>query len=314
MANPAFVNPRLTPAQAEALAATFRPSWELDEPAMSPDATLTDGDMARLHANANGAGLAAVQNGRQVSEPHLPPPPRQASEPEDSVIIDRSITSNDLASTAAPQAQPQAPAFPAPAAQAAPPPAAAPASGRVPVAAAAPMAPPQAAFAQAPAPQAYAPPAQPTYAPAHAARAVAMPHATIDDDIAPPRSKAGLFIGLGVVGLIAIAGIAIVAMKSGGDTPPAPTSTASAPKTDPTGPSIPPPAAVTNTPAAATTTAAATTAAKPEPPAPPPKADKPQKPVAAQPPANTDPPPPPRPPPPKPPPQRPTVPVKEVPF
>ncbi len=323
MANPAFVNPRLTPAQADALAATFRPSWELDEPATSPDATLTDADIARLHANgnANGGPLAAVQNGRHVSEAHLPPPPRQASEPEDSVIIDRSITANELARTAPAAPQPQAPAFPTAAA----PQNAQPASGRIAVAspAAGPMpmgatlplaiAPPQQAYAphqQAPQ-QAYAPSPQQAYVPP--ARAVAMPRAAVDDDFAPPRSKTGLFIGLGAVGLVLIAGIAIVVAKSGDDTPPAPTSTSTAQKAEPAKPNIPPPPALTDTPAAATTTPA--TATKPDKPDPPAKPDKPQRPVAAQQPAaNTDPPPPPKPPPPRPPPQRPTVPVKDVPF
>jgi hypothetical protein len=237
-----FVKGKLTLEQAEQLAATFKPSWELDHvaqapvaaftPSFSPDATLTDADMRALDAHtheSNGQDVAAT-NG--YGQPHAPPPRASvASEPEDSVIIDRSITADALAKNGAgPVVAPVAQHEPA-----------------------------RAVVAPAPlfAPPSPVAPARAVAAPAVAARpqvARVARAAVIDDDfVAPRKSKAGLFIGLGI-GAVALIGVAVAVTMSGGTKDEAAAPAATTATATQTEKSIPPPPAMTTAAAATTPT------------------------------------------------------------
>ncbi len=117
-----FAGGRLSPDDLDQLAAAFRPSWEFDEAPFVGAGTMSPGD---LHALQGGGGthadiraVAQAAAAPAINGAHAPPKPAAAShEPEDSVIIDRSITA---AALAPPQASPlqspllQAPPPPAP--------------------------------------------------------------------------------------------------------------------------------------------------------------------------------------------------------
>ncbi|HTB72883.1 MAG TPA: hypothetical protein VK762_06550 [Polyangiaceae bacterium] len=135
-----FAGGRLSPDDLDQLAAAFRPSWEFDEAPFVGAGTMSPGD---LHALQGGGGthadiraVAQAAAAPAINGAHAPPKPAVAShEPEDSVIIDRSITAAALTPPQAPppQAPPhQAPLPPPPAAEpvrpvsVAPPPAVAP--------------------------------------------------------------------------------------------------------------------------------------------------------------------------------------------
>src|SRR5277367_2131119 len=111
----AFAGARLTADDFDQLAAAFRPSWEFDEAPFVGAGTMSPSDLRALqggggtHADIRAVAQAAaapVANGA-----HAPPKPAPtaAHEPEDSVIIDRSITAAAIAPPPV-QARPPAPA------------------------------------------------------------------------------------------------------------------------------------------------------------------------------------------------------------
>src|ERR1700722_695660 len=89
-----FAGGRLTADDFDQLAAAFRPSWEFDEAPFVGAGTMSPTDLHALqggggtHADIRAAAQAPVVNGA-----HAPAKPAAAAhEPEDSVIIDRSVT------------------------------------------------------------------------------------------------------------------------------------------------------------------------------------------------------------------------------
>ncbi len=261
----AFAGGRLSPEDAERFASMFRPSWELDEAPFTGPGTLSTGDMRALagggvHADvrATAGNMAHAPNGT-----HAPAAPQQSSEPENSVVIDRSITAQDLAPPAPPRpvavkgsqtilgmAAPTGPHAAASTQAATPfvqPPA--PASGshvaaapaHAPITQAqAPVAPPQAAPVSRPPPPSQRPVAPPfNLPPPMSARA--RPVSVDLEDIQPKKSKMPLFVGLGVGGVAALGLVIWLATSSGGgekSASPAPTETQ---KVDDKVSSVPPP-------------------------------------------------------------------------
>jgi hypothetical protein len=252
---PGFEGASITPEQAEAFAAGFLPSWEADGGVVAV-ATATNG-------HAAGDLRATMKSNGVHAETHAPPSRTHINEPEDSVVIDRSITADQLAPTppdsarvpvaAVRLAPAMAPAVAAPVAPVAAVPFPQPASLR-------PMPPPASVRPM--------PPQRPARA---VARAV-----PIDEDVPAPKSKKGLFIGLGigaaavlavVIGIATSGGEASKADSSGGPTitvvkpedsaknpaaPPAPTETATAKPTTPVAANTTPPTPVTALPVAPT--------------------------------------------------------------
>ncbi len=102
----AFAGGRLTADEFDQLAAAFRPSWEFDEAPFAGAGTMSPSD---LHALQGGGGTHAdIRAVAHAAAPHAAAPvangayPAQrpagpAHQPEDSVIIDRSITAADIA-------------------------------------------------------------------------------------------------------------------------------------------------------------------------------------------------------------------------
>jgi hypothetical protein len=120
-----FAGARLTPDDFEHLAAAFRPSWEFDEAPFTGSGTMSPADMRMLQGGGTHADVraaVAVPTAQPAPAPYAPPqavaaplsPPQAAPvaahslpkpapvshEPEDSVIIDRSITAADIAAAA----------------------------------------------------------------------------------------------------------------------------------------------------------------------------------------------------------------------
>jgi hypothetical protein len=182
---PGFEAARITPEQAEALAAGFLPSWETDGGALA----------GATNGHAAGELRSTMKSNGVHAESHAPPSRTRVSEPEDSVVIDRSITA---AQVAAPP--PDSGRVRVATARLAAPPVAAPAP---------PIAPPPSFRPPAPAPVAMRP--MPQHPARPATRALA-----VDDDIPAQKSKKGLFIGLGV-GAAALLAIIIGFAASGGD-------------------------------------------------------------------------------------------------
>ena len=92
----AFAGGRLSPDDLDQLAAAFRPSWEFDEAPFTGAGTMSPAD---LHALQGGGGthadiraVAQAAAAPAINGAHAPPKPAASHEPEDSVIIDRSIT------------------------------------------------------------------------------------------------------------------------------------------------------------------------------------------------------------------------------
>jgi hypothetical protein len=243
---PGFEGARITPAQAEALAAGFLPSWE------SEAGVVAIGAVSNGHA---GGDLRSTMKSNGVhAESHAPPSRTIVNEPEDSVVIDRSITADQLA---------------------APPPD----SARVPVATVR-LAPPVAqavspSVAPAPPPPSLRPmppPASMRPAPPPRAARPAARTPSIDYEIAAPKSKKGLFIGLGL-GAAAILAVGIGIAVSSGDSSKAndsggPTITVVKPDDSAKAPPAPPPAttqAAAAKPIATTPTATATATTPPVP-------------------------------------------------
>jgi hypothetical protein len=108
----AFANARLTPEDAERLAATFRPSWELDDAPFTGPGALTEAD---LHALKGGGTQADVRGAVQaLNGTHAPVPATVLQdEPTSSVIIAGGVDAEVVAAPApaalptpiAPQAQ-----------------------------------------------------------------------------------------------------------------------------------------------------------------------------------------------------------------
>ena len=222
----AFASGRLSPEEAERLASTFRPSWELDDAPFTGPGALSEADRRALQGGGTHADVRAVaqSGGHAVAHAsngaHAPPPPTQSHEPENSVIIDRSITA-DAPAAAAPKAvaasKPGATMVgiaPPPALQAAPM-----------VAPAQPVPEPPQAPARPPlAPISRRPPAPAFQVPPARAKAV-----SVDvGESYPKKSKAGLWVGVGLGGLAAIGLVAWLAMSPGSSekaTAPQPTAT-----------------------------------------------------------------------------------------
>lgn len=286
-----FANARLTPEEADRLAAMFRPSWEFDEAPFTGAGSLSPSEIQALQGGGVRADVRAaaatavappVTNGTHAASP--------AHEPENSVVIDRSITAADL---------PPSPAQPAGAAK----------SGAKTIMGGlqAPVAPPPEATAP-PAPVPAAPVSKPVSRPPAPDFRVGPPVARspasvrqaiqIDEPVAYPRkSRKGLFIGVGAVAAVLVT-VGIYAATSGGEkqAPGAATTTAAEKPTADKLSAVPPPPPATTvadpTPPAPPPPPAQTTVAATPPPAPPPP---PVAPVTALPVAPTPPPPPPQP-------------------
>jgi hypothetical protein len=256
-----FAGGRLSPDDLDQLAAAFRPSWEFDEAPFVGAGTMSPGD---LHALQGGGGIRAevravaqAAAAPALNGAHPPPKPTVAShEPEDSVIVDRSIAAGPLTPTPPPVAEPvRAPvALPAVAPVAAPVPA--------PMAALvlAPMVAPALAPVAAP-PVAQAPRAADRLAQTRIVRRpapVPVPRESTGsfDARALGRSKRPLWIGLGA-GAVVLVALGIWATSGGSETsaavPAAPAKTVQAaapdippppPETAPEPPPAPPPRTV----------------------------------------------------------------------
>lgn len=293
-----FANARLTPEEADRLAAMFRPSWEFDDAPFTGAGSLSPSEIQALQ----GGGVRADVRAAAAAPTAIAPPltngthaAAPAHEPENSVVIDRSITAADLPPTAQPAQPPgvpnkaaaktimgglQAPVAVPPAAAPVPEPAPAP-----------PSVPPSRPASRPPAPDfRVGPPV--ARSPASIRQAI-----QIDEPVVYPRkSRKGLFIGVGAVAALLV-GVGIYVATSGGEKPaPGAATTAAAEKpTEDKLSAVPPPPPATTTaeavpatppPPAQTTAAAAPAPAPPQPPV---------APVTALPVAPTPPPPPPQP-------------------
>jgi hypothetical protein len=271
----AFAHGRLSPEDADRLAAMFRPSWELDDAPFSGPGTLEPSEIRALQGGGVHAEVRAVAQSQSYATngAHAPPPATTSGEPEDSVVIDRSITAQDIAPTSAPRAVQARPTntvmgmAPPPAVQAvqpAPPPAPA-----------VPASLPPAPVASKP-----PPPSQRPKAPQFTVGPPTPPKArpvSVDLEAGyPKKSKTPLYAGLGVGG-VALLALVIWAVSGSSSSDksatPAPTTTqtvedklAAVPPPPP--PTTPPPvtaAATATTPPPATTVAAAPPAPAPVP-------------------------------------------------
>ncbi|HEY3818074.1 MAG TPA: hypothetical protein VGL81_12935 [Polyangiaceae bacterium] len=285
----AFAGGRLSPEEAERLASTFRPSWELDDAPFTGPGTLSEADLRALQGGGTHADVrpAPQSDGHQKhayasNGAHAAPPPTQSHEPENSVIIDRTITADAApAPKAVPAAKPAGATIlgmaPPPALQVAPQPAppAAPAP--------APM------LARPPTPGRPVAPAFNVSPPV--ARARPKPVSVDLEESYPKKAKTGLWVGIGVGGMALMGLVAWLAMSSGsGDKaaqlpaptatkapddrlsaipPPPTTAAAPAPTVDPPPPATtvaaasPPPAATTAAPIPTTPVTALPQAAPP---------------------------------------------------
>jgi hypothetical protein len=266
----AFANSRLSPEEAERLAATFRPSWELDEAPFTGPGSFSASEVHALQGGGTNADVRAVAHATNGTHAPATSAASAQQEVENSVIIDRTITAQDLAQAkqtnrpggtilgmtapVAVQAAPQAAPAPAPV-QPSKPPSKPPISRR-------PAAP---SFN-------VAPPAQP--------QAKARPKAaSVDLETGyPKKSKTGLWVGIAAAAALVLGGgIWLVASSSSGDEKAAaPVPTVNKPLEDKLSAVPPPPEtaaaqtaapapAATTPPAAATTTVAAATLPTPAP-------------------------------------------------
>jgi hypothetical protein len=252
-----FANARLTPEEADRLAALFRPSWEYDDAPFTGAGSLSPSEIQALQGGGVRADVRAatamatahpVTNGTHAAAP--------GHEPENSVVIDRSITAADLPPKPGGKTIMgglQAPVAPPP--QSAPPA-------------------PEPALHRPPTPKAIQRPAAPDFrvgppvarSPASIRQAI-----QIDEPVAYPRkSRKGLFIGAGAAAaLLVVVGIFVAA--SGGDKPTgsaATTAAAEKPTEDKLAAVPPPPAATTTADPTPAAPPVPTTAAPAPPPAP----------------------------------------------
>jgi hypothetical protein len=250
----AFAGGRLSPEEAERLASTFRPSWELDDAPFTGPGTLSESDLRALQGGGTHAEVraAAQSDGHQKhayasNGAHPAPAPTQSHEPENSVIIDRTITA-DTAPAAAPKAVPAAKPAGSTMVGMAPPPGlqGAPAASPQSVPQTAPMLarPPTPGRPMAPAFDVGPPVARPRPKPV-----------SIDlEDSYPKKSRTGLWVGLGVGGMAALGLVVWMATSSGSSekaAQPAPTTTTKA--ADDRLSAVPPPPPPTAAAAPATT-------------------------------------------------------------
>jgi hypothetical protein len=256
---------RLTPEDAERLAATFRPSWELDDAPFTGPAAFSDADLQAARSYGTQADVrGAVQ---ALNGTHAPAPATVLhEEPANTVILGRGVDAEEPATVVQ-----RSPADPVAAAKAI----------------SAPVAPVVATPAR------FAAAAQPVTArhPAGGARV----SAPSDADRVPKRSRLGLWLGLGAAGIGIVIG-AWLAAGSGDkrDAAAPPVDTPAVTTASPIPP--PPPPAETTQAVAAPTTAAppvqATAAAPPPPPPPVVTAEPAPRPAAPPPVAAAAPPPP----------------------
>lgn len=284
----AFAAGRLSPEDADRLAAMFRPSWELDDAPFTGPGSLEPSEVRALQGGGVHADVrAAAQNAAYASNgAHAVPAPQASHEPENSVVIDRSITAEDIA-----QAPPAKPVAVKPIGtgtmlgMAAPP---APQAAPQPVPAVPQAPPPPPVSAKPPPPTSVKPPPpsqrpkapQFTVGPPTAARPKAV---SVDLDVGyPKKSRTPLYAGLGGVAVLVIGGIIWAASSSGsGEKAATPVPTATQTVEDKAAAIPPPPPATQAATAATTVTApppATTTVAAAPPPAP---APIPQAPVTA---------------------------------
>jgi hypothetical protein len=256
----AFANARLSLDDAERLAATFRPSWELDDAPFTGAGSLSPSDLQALQGGGTHADVRAVA-AHGSNGTHAPATPAAAGhEVDDSVIIDRSITAEDIA--------PQGPGvkvgatmmgMPSPQLQQQPPVAQAPVH-------LAPQAAPQAPLQTAPRAPITRRPAAPSFNVSPPVQARARPVSVDLEPGFPRKSKAGLFVGVAAAAAILIGGAVWLIASPGSSEKVAPIPTVNKPLEDKLS-SVPPPppeTAAQAQPAPTATTAApppATTAA-----------------------------------------------------
>ncbi|HEY1693031.1 MAG TPA: hypothetical protein VGG39_12770 [Polyangiaceae bacterium] len=267
----AFAHGRLSPDDADRLATMFRPSWELDDAPFTGPGTLEPSEIRALQGGGVHADVRETAQSTAYSSngSHALPAAQPSHEPEDSVVIDRSITAQDLAPPPGPRPVPMKGTgtilgMAAPAPQAAPPPAQAVA-----------QAPPPAPIQSKPPPVPSRPPPsqrpkapQFTVGPPTPAKAKPV---SIDLEVGyPKKSRTPLYAALGGAGVLVL-GLIVWGVSSSGsnDKAAAPVPTATATVEDKAASIPPPPPATTTQAAAAPTVAAApppaTTTAAPAP-------------------------------------------------
>lgn len=263
-----FASGRLSPEEAERLASTFRPSWELDDAPFTGAGTLSETDLRALQGGGTHSDVRAVAHSsghggsaHASNGAHAPPAPTQSHEPENSVIIDRSITAD-----IPPAPKPVAAAKPAGVTMLGMAPAIVPQA----VVQVAPQPAPQAAPAAAPQLQRPPTPMRPmapafNVAPPTVKKARPKPVSVDLEESYPKKSKTGLWVGLGVGG-IAVMGLVVWLATSSGTSEktaqPAPTATKAA---DDKVSNVPPPTTTAAAAPTADTPPAATAAATPPP-------------------------------------------------
>jgi hypothetical protein len=250
----AFANARLSLDDAERLAATFRPSWELDDAPFTGAGSLSPSDLHALGGGGTHADVRAVA-AHGSNGTHAPAAPA-AAEVENSVIIDRSITAQDIGQQRpaarpgttmmgmpGPQPLPQQhPAAPQPAPYVAP--------------QMAPQAAPQTAPRTAPITRR---PAAPSFNVSPPASARAKPVSVDLEAGFPKKSKAGLFMGVAAAAAIVVGGAVWLIASPGNSEKAAPVPTVNKPLEDRLSAVPPPPpetAAATAQPPPPATTAA----------------------------------------------------------
>ncbi len=261
----AFANARLSLDDAERLAATFRPSWELDDATFTGAGSLSPSDLQALQGGGtHGDVRAAAAHGSNGT--HAPAAPA-AAEVENSVIIDRSITAQDIAQQRPspkpgttmmgmpgpqPQPQPQPPPQ-QPTTTLAMPHVAAPVAAQTL---------PQTAQRAAPITRR---PAAPNFNVSPPASARARPVSVDLEPGFPKKSRAGLFMGVAAAAAIVVGGaVWLIASPGSGEKAAAPIPTVNKPLEDRLSAVPPPPP---ETAAQAQPPPPATTAAPPPPPA-----------------------------------------------
>ena len=281
--SPVFAHARLTPEEADRLASTFRPSWELDDAPFTGAGNLTEADMRALQSGGgvraevratalqapvitNGNGASHAIPAAAATEPVLPSIVIEPTPPPVPVRANKTMMGV------------QAPTLPT-----APPVAAAP------VVAEAPRVPPARPSQRPAAPEFVIGPPTPPSRPA-VARPAPSAASRQEFESFPKKSKTGLFVAIGGIAVVLLGAGIIWATSSSSDTAsttPAATATAKPQSTEedklssipPPPPATttvaPPPAVATATPAVTTAIAAATTT----PPAPAPVAALPAAPA-----------------------------------
>ncbi|HEY6460190.1 MAG TPA: hypothetical protein VIY73_08560 [Polyangiaceae bacterium] len=254
----AFAHGRLSPDDADRLATMFRPSWELDDAPFTGPGTLEPSEMRALQGGGVHADVreTAQSTAYASNGSHALPAAQPSHEPEDSVVIDRSITAQDIAPPPGPRPVPVKATGTILGMAAPPPPQAAPQ--------------PAPAVAQAPPPPpvpSRPPPSQRPKAPQFTVGPPTPPKAkpvAIDLDVSyPKKSRTPLYAALGGAGALVV-GLIVWGVSSSGSSDkaaePVPAMTATV---EDKAASIPPPPPATAT--ATQATAATTVAAAPPP-------------------------------------------------